>query len=86
MPILKKEVEYAKEIDDVGALLVGIVKDAKSGKSPAEIASGAVAKLVDALAGIDQMDDEMKGNRKAALQTLALRMSEMVDVLLPKAV
>jgi len=84
MPILKKEVEYAKEIDDVAALLVGIVKDVKAGKTPMEIASGGIAKLVEAMAGVDQLDDEMKANRKAALNAVLLRSAELVDVLLPK--
>lgn len=83
MPILKREVDYAKEIDDVPVLLIGIVKDVKAGKPAAEVLLNAIPKLSDALSALDQADDEFKLNRKAALQTVLFRAGELVDVLLP---
>lgn len=84
MPILKKEVLYAKEVDDVAVLLVSIVKDVRAGKSAPEIGAGNLTKLMDAIAGIDQMDDEAKANRAALISTIGYRMGELVDAVLPK--
>ncbi len=86
MPIQKKEVSYAKELDDVLALVVHIVQEAKAGKPASEIASGAVAKLIDALAGLDQLDDEFSANRAAVMSTVALRLGDVVDTVLGKAI
>ena len=83
MAIEKKEVEYAKEIDDVAVLLVAVVKDVRQGKTAAEIANGAITKLIAALAGVDQMDDEAKLNRKVAMQTIGYRTGELADAVLP---
>ena len=81
----KREVEYCKEVDDVAVLLSAIVADAKAGKPVAEIASGNLQKLVDAVAGVDQIDDEAKANRKVFMQTIGYRTGELADALLPKA-
>lgn len=86
MSIQKKEVEFAKEIDDVGAFLEQIVVDAKNGKSIAEIAAGALTGLVNAVSGIDQADDEAKANLKVALQTIGSRLGGIAAVLVsPKS-
>lgn len=81
MAVQKREVEYAKEIDDVAALLVKVLSDAKAGKPAAEIASGAVTELINALAGLDQAGEEAK-NRRVLLQTLGYRTGEMAGILL----
>ena len=79
--IAKREVEYAKELDDVAALLVHVVKEAKAGKPAAEIASGSVAKLIDALAGVDQLPEEFK-HRGIVFSTLGYRIGELSDAIL----
>lgn len=84
MAVQKKEIQYAKEIDDVAVLLVSVLRDVKAGKTAAEIANGAITKLIEALAGVDQMDDEVKGNRVVALQTIGYRMGDLADAILPK--
>lgn len=81
MAIQKREVEYAKELDDCAALLVHIVKEAKAGKPPADIASGSVAKLIDALAGLDQVGQEFK-SRGVVFSTIGHRMGELADAFL----
>ena len=81
--IIKREIEIAKEVDDVGALLESIVRDIKAKKSLTEIATGNVAKLVTAIDKIDQMDDESKANRKVFLETIGRRTGGMADALLP---
>lgn len=86
MALQKREILIAKEIDDLGKLLVGIVKDVRAGKTAAEIGTGSLTNFIEAISGVDQLDDEAKSNRLAALQTISLRLAEIVDVLLPKAV
>jgi len=80
--IQSKTVEYAKEIDDCAVLLVKLVSDIKAGKPLQEVGSGAVAPLVDALAGVDQVGEEVKANRKVALQTIGYRTGELTDAIL----
>ncbi len=82
MSIQKREVEYAKELDDCAALLVHIVRDVKAGKTAAEIASGSLQDLMTAMSGIDQVDDELAANRKVALQTIGYRTGELTDAFL----
>lgn len=82
MGIQKKEIEYAKEVDDVALLLVHIVQEVRSGKNVADIASGSVAKLVDAISGVDQVGAELAESRKVVLQTLGYRTGELADAIL----
>lgn len=83
MAIQKREVEFSKEIDDVAVFNLHLLKAIKDKKPIAEIMSGSLKDLMDAVQGIDQMDDEAKSNRKVALQTIGYRAGEMADVLLP---
>lgn len=84
--IQNKQVAFAKEVDDFGVLLVGIATDVKAGKPVGEVLTSAVAKVVEALAGIDQVDDELSENRKVTFQTVGYRLGELLDVVLsPKA-
>lgn len=80
--IQKREVEYTKEIDDVAVLLVNIVKAARAKKSAGEIAAGEVQDLLNALQNVDDVDDELKANRKVALQTIGYRSGELTDAIL----
>lgn len=82
MSIQTKEIKYAKELDDVGALLVGIVKAAKDKKPITEIAAAELKDLMDAVAGFDQIGQEFKDDKLACKQTLGLRLAEIEDVLL----
>lgn len=82
--IEQKQIDVAKELDEVMLLIVGLVGDIKAKKSPGEIAAGRLGDLMNALGGMDQLDDEMRLNRKAALGVIGLRMGELADALLPK--
>ena len=78
--IEKREVEFAKEIDDVAVLLVELVKDIKAKKGAAEIAGENVKNLMDAIAAFDQIPAEAK-NKLVALQTLGYRTGELAAVI-----
>lgn len=84
MSVQTKQIEYSKEIDDVAVLLVKIVSDIRDKKPLADVVAGAVAPLVDALAGVDQLGLEVESNRKVALQTVGYRTGELTDVILGK--
>lgn len=81
--IQPKQVQIAKELDDVLSLVVELVKDLKAKKGIAELASENLPGLMAAMSGIDQVGDELKLNRKEAVQTVALKVSELVEALLP---
>jgi hypothetical protein len=81
--IQPKQIEIAKELDDVLSLVVELVKDLKAKKAIGDLASENLPGLMSAMSGIDQVGDELKLNRKEAIQTVALRVSELVEALLP---
>lgn len=83
MAIEKKEIDFAKELGDVMALLTEIVKHFKAGKKPAELPE-LLDELVTAVTGIDQLDDELKENQKAAIATVLLGANDIVDIFLKK--
>ena len=70
MAIEKKEVEYAKEIGDVFVAVESMIADLKAKKPLAEIAAGNLGKLMTAVEGADQMDDEAQANAAAAYGTV----------------
>lgn len=82
MAIENKQVQVAKEVDDVCELLVKVVSDVRAGKPVADIVSGSVAPLVQALSGVDQVGAELQANRKVALATVGSRLGELVDAIL----
>ncbi len=81
MPIQKKEVEYAKEIDDVLALVVELVKDIKAKKSAGELAAENLENLIQAVAGAEQIPAEAKASLSVTLQTAGSRVGELVAAL-----
>lgn len=81
MAVEQRNVSVAKEVDDVLALVVHVVKEVKAGKSAGDIASGSVAKLIAAMAGVDAVKDELAQSKGAVYNTVALRVSELVDAL-----
>jgi len=91
MSIIKKELEIAKELDEVAelpAFMIGEVKKYKAeGKSTAEILSllgaSSVAKIITALDKVDQIDDEYEENRAAFMGTAGYRSGQLVDALMP---
>ena len=81
MAVEKRETEYAKECDDVLALVVSVLRDAKAGKSLAEIAAGSLDELVSAVAGADQIPAEARANPAALSRTVHDRVWEAVAIL-----
>lgn len=84
MAIEQKQINYAREIDDVVWLLVSLVKDIKAGKSIPEVVAGSVSSLVAALNGLDQLDDEIAANKQVAYQTIGFRVGELTAAILEK--
>lgn len=82
MSIEEKKIKYAKEADDVMVLVVHLIREARAKKPISEIASGSVAKLVNALSGVDQVGAELAENRKVVLQTVGYRSGELTDAIL----
>ena len=81
MAIETRQVQVAKELDDLGVLLVGLVKDLKAKKPLAELASSNLPALINAMSGIDQVDDELKNNKDVAYATLGSRVGELTAAL-----
>jgi hypothetical protein len=84
MGLEKREIQITKEIDDAMALVCELAKDIKEGKDISAITSENLPLLVNAINGIDQVDDEMKMHRKEAIQTILLRAGDLADAFLPK--
>jgi septation ring formation regulator EzrA len=82
--IEKREVEVAKEIDDVGILIVSLVTDIKAGKDPVSIGQENLDELMAAIKGIDQVDEEIADNLKIALSTIGARAGELAYAIIGK--
>lgn len=83
MAVEQKTVMHGKEASDVMAFIVEIVRHFKEGKSLSEITE-LIDELIEAINGIDQLDDEFKSNRQAVLNSILLGASDLVEVLLPQ--
>ena len=79
--IQKKEVEYAKEVDDVLILVIELVKDIKAKKAIAEIAAENFPNLIAALSGLDSAPEELK-NKAVALETIGYRLGDLANAFL----
>lgn len=81
MAIQKKEIEYAKELDDVMVLVVELVKDIKAKKDVAALAAENLPNLMNAIGGLDQIGDEFK-NKPVLLSTIGYRTGELGGALI----
>jgi len=79
------QVELAEETDDVFLLVVKVLKDALSGKSILEIATGSLNELKEAIDGADKIDEEVKQNLEAVIRTISLRSGEVAAAFLSRA-
>ena len=68
-----------KESKEVVDALVSILQDVKAKKSIGEIAAGALPKIIVAVEGFDQLDDEAKSEHKGDLA--AYLVNEIVKAL-----
>lgn len=80
--IQSKQIAFAKEVDDVMVLFVQVVQNRKKKEEISQL----MDELMNALAGIDQVDDELQQNRQVVLQTVGYRTGELVDALLSPSV
>jgi hypothetical protein len=75
MAIEKKEIEYAKQLDDVFELVVELMKVVRAKGNYAEL----VDELIDAVTGVDEIKDEVK-NLSAVAHTAMPRVFEIIEV------
>lgn len=80
--IEKKEVEFAKEIDDAAKLLVDLVYDIRAKKDLSAIAAENLKGLMDTISNVDQVDDEVAASRRVALATIGYRIGELADAIM----
>lgn len=87
MAIQKKEVEFAKELDDAMFLIVELVKDIKAGKEMTVIAAENLPNLINAVSGAEQIGEEVSTSMSVAVQTVTFRVADLVAAFVaPKAV
>lgn len=80
--IEKKEMEIAKEVDDVGMFLAELVRDIRAKKPIADIMAENIMNLTQAISGVDQVDDEWEANRRVALMTIGYRTGDLTDAII----
>lgn len=86
MALKQLQVNVASELDDVLVLLVDVVKKLKEGKGVIEIGASELPLLAKAVAGLDQIPDEVKENPASCIAGAGVRIAELVGELLkPKA-
>jgi hypothetical protein len=78
--IMEKTVQYAKEIDDVMMLVVELLKDVKAGKGALEIGAENLPLLMQAVAGAEQIKDELAMNKEVVLQTIGSQVGSIAAV------
>lgn len=79
MAIMQKQVNYAKEVDDVLNVLVLILKQIKAKADLKEITQDLLPVLIEAISNAQQIPEELK-NVKVIQDTIALKLSEMVAI------
>lgn len=82
--ITKVETTISKDVDDIFALLMEIIRLRKAGKGPMEIASGALDELMEAIDGIGNIDDDWKEDMAAVMRTGAIRAADIAALLMEK--
>lgn len=80
----QKTVSYAKEVDDVMALVVGLVRDVRQGKPVVDIISENIQPLINAIGGLDGVQSEIDGNFAVVAETVGYRVGDLVSALLKK--
>lgn len=86
MAIETKNILVAKELGDCAILIAQVVKEARAGKPIADIISGSFPLMIQAIGGLDQIDDEIAANFEVALSTIGLHSGEIVAALIKKPV
>lgn len=78
--LVDQTVQVGKELQDVFALFALLAKDVKSGKSLVEVGTDCLPALFTAIQGVGDISSEI-AVRKAALVTVALGASDILDAL-----
>ncbi len=82
MAIIKKEIDYAKEVGDVGLALEGLLQAIKQKKTLGEIIALELPLVVAAVDGVAQISDELTANRGAAIRTMGYHTGGLVDAII----
>lgn len=83
MAVKQVTVNVAKELDDVLALVVDVVKQVKAGKSALELAALELPALVSAINGLDQIPAEL-ADLQSVIAGVGVRTGELVAALVVK--
>ncbi len=81
--IVKKEVEFVKQTDDVMVLINELVKDIKAGKPMAEVGAENLPLLMEAISGVGEVPAEISAG-VIAYQTIGFRVGELMGILTGK--
>lgn len=84
MPLETREIEVPKEFDDVLLLVLELVRDLKDKKELAVVASENLPNLMNAIQGVDQIDDELKADLPAFLKAASSRAVDIAALFLEK--
>ena len=76
--IKDKNVKYAKEIDDVLVLIEEAIYNRKNKGKLSEL----LPALMEAIGGIEDIDDEVAENRRAVLSTIGYRLGTIANAVL----
>jgi len=82
MAIIKREIDVAKEADDVMIFVVELVKDIKAKKAVGEIVSGSLNNLITAIDGVAGVKEEIAANREVVVETVGYRSGELINALI----
>ncbi len=82
MALVKLELEVPKEMNDIRLFVVKLVADLKAKKPITEVIGGALAGLMTAIEGFDQLDEEAK--MKEAYNLYAMLAADIAAVLTVK--
>jgi hypothetical protein len=82
--IITQEKKIAKEIDDVGEALVGLVEGIAQKKSLSELVGEELPKLMAAVDGAGQIPAEVAADLKASAGTMGYHMGGVLAAILPK--
>lgn len=85
MSLVTKQVPVCHEVDTLLNVALLAVIDVKGGKTPAQIVTDLVPGFISALTGIGELAIESK-DRKDLERTVALKLCELIDVLVPPVV
>lgn len=78
MAIKDKSIKYAKEVDDVLVLVEAAIYNRKNKEQLSKL----LPQLMDAISGIEDIDDEVAEDRGAVLSTIGYRLGTIANAVL----